>query len=338
MVKVGINGLGRIGRASLKIILETPGVEFVGANDIAPLDNIAYLIRYDTVYGRYDKSVEVDGSNLVIDGESYPYFSERDPANIPWDEVGAEIVIESTGFFRTQEAAAKHIQAGAKTVVISAPGKSEETPTVVHGVNTEDGMVQIFSCASCTTNCIAPVVEVINRRIGVVKAIMTTIHGYTSTQALVDGPGGKDFRRGRAAAANLVPTSTGAAIATTKVVPELAGKFDGVAVRAPVPAGSIADIVFLTERDTTVEEVNQILREEAATDRYKEVLAVSDEPLVSSDILGDAHGSIVDAGMTNVVDGNLVKVMSWYDNEWGFTAQMIRQVVAVAKEREEFSL
>ncbi|MBN1249120.1 MAG: type I glyceraldehyde-3-phosphate dehydrogenase, partial [Anaerolineae bacterium] len=309
MAKVGINGLGRIGRAAMKVILETPGLEFVGANDIAPLENIAYLIKYDTAYGRYDKSVEVEDGKLVIDGQAYPYFSERDPVNIPWDEVGADIVIESTGFFRTQEAAAKHIEAGAKTVVISAPGKSSETPTVVHGVNTEDGMTQIFSCASCTTNCIAPVVEVMHRRFGVIKAIMTTIHAYTSTQAVVDAPSKSDFRRGRAAAANFVPTSTGAAIATTKVVPELAGKFDGVAVRAPIPVGSIADIVFLLERDTTVEEVNQVFREEAATDRYKDVMAVSDEPLVSSDIVGDPHGSVVDLGMTNVVDGNLVKVM-----------------------------
>ncbi len=337
MAKVGINGLGRIGRAALKVILETPGLEFVGANDIAPLDNIAYLLKHDTVYGRYDKSVEVSEGALVIDGKSYPYFSERDPANIPWRDVGAEIVIESTGFFRTQEDAAKHIKAGAKTVVISAPGKSKETPTVVYGVNTDDGMVQVLSCASCTTNCIAPVVEVMSRRIGVEKAIMTTVHAYTSTQALVDAPNKSDFRRGRAAAANFVPTSTGAAIATTKVVTELAGKFDGVAIRAPIPAGSIADIVFLTARDTTIEEVNQILREEAATDRYHEVLAVSDEPLVSSDIVGDSHGSIVDLAMTNVVDGNLVKVMSWYDNEWGFTNQMIREILAIAKGSSGFS-
>lgn len=338
MAKVGINGLGRIGRAALKIILETPGLEFVGANDIAPLDNIAYLIKYDTAYGRYDKSVEVKDGELVIDGQAYPYFSERNPADIPWGEVGADVVIESTGFFRTQADAAKHIEAGAKTVVISAPAKSAETPMVVHGVNTKDGMAQIFSCASCTTNCIAPVVEVMNRRFGVVKAIMTTIHAYTSTQAIVDAPSKSDFRRGRAAAANFVPTSTGAAIATTKVIPELAGKFDGLAVRAPIPVGSIADLVFLLERDTTVEEINQVFREEAATDRYKKVMAVSDEPLVSSDIVGDSHGSIVDLGMTNVVDGNLVKVMSWYDNEWGFTNQMIRQILAVAEENNDFKL
>lgn len=332
MVKVGINGLGRIGRAAMKIILETPGLEFAGANDIAPLDNIAYLIRYDTVYGRYEKSVEVQDGNLVIDGVSYPYFSERDPANIPWKDAGAEVVIESTGFFRTEEDARKHIQAGAKNVVISAPAKSKETPMVVYGVNTEDGDAQVYSCASCTTNCITPVVEIMHRRIGVAKAIMTTIHAYTSTQAIVDGPSGKDFRRGRAGAANFVPTTTGAAVATTKVVTDLAGKFDGVAIRGPIPVGSIADMIFLTERETTEDEINQIFREEAASDRYKNVLAASDEPLVSSDIVGDPHASIVDLPMTRVVDGNLVKVMSWYDNEWGFTNQMIREIAAMTKD------
>ncbi len=332
MVKVAINGLGRIGRATLKMILDTPELEFVGANDIAPLDNIAYLLRYDTVYGRYDKHVEVRGDELVIEGKAYPYFSERNPADIPWEKVGAEFVIESTGFFTNEEDARKHIQAGAKTVVISAPAKSKETPMVVYGVNTEDGHAEVFSCASCTTNCITPVVEVMHRRIGVEKAIMTTVHAYTSSQMIVDAPSRKDFRRGRAAAANFVPTSTGGAVATTKVVTELAGKFDGIAIRGPIPAGSIADIIFLTKRDTSVEEVNSIFREEAASDRYNGVLGASDDPLVSSDILGDSRASIVDLPMTRVVDGNLVKVLSWYDNEWGFTAQMIRQIIATSKE------
>jgi glyceraldehyde 3-phosphate dehydrogenase len=331
MVKVGINGLGRIGRAALKMILQTPELEFVGANDIAPLDNIAYLLKYDTVYGRYDKSVEVRGGELVIEGKAYPYFSERDPADIPWGDVGAEVIIESTGFFTNEEDARKHIQAGARTVLISAPAKSKGTPMVVYGVNTEDGDAAVFSCASCTTNCITPVVEVMHRRIGVAKAIMTTVHAYTSSQMLVDAPK-KDFRRGRAAAANFVPTSTGGAVATTKVITELAGKFDGIAIRAPIPAGSIADIIFVTKRDTTVEEVNQIFREEAASDRYAQVLGASEEPLVSSDILGDSRASIVDLPMTRVVDGNLVKVLSWYDNEWGFTAQMIREIVAITQE------
>jgi glyceraldehyde 3-phosphate dehydrogenase len=202
---------------------------------------------------------------------------------------------------------------------------------VVHGVNTADGFAQIFSVASCTTNCIAPVVEIMHRRFGVVKAIMTTIHGYTSTQAIVDAPSSKDFRRGRAAAANFVPTSTGAAVATTKVVTDLAGKFDGVAIRAPIPVGSISDIIFVLDGDTTADKVNEVLMEEAATDRYSKVLGIATDPVVSSDIVGDPHGSIVDVEMTRVIDGNLVKVMSWYDNEWGFTNQMIRQIVALAK-------
>lgn len=335
MTKVGINGLGRIGRAALKIILETPELEFVGANDIAPLENIAYLLRFDTVYGRYGKSVEVREGELVIDGKTFPYFSERDPASIPWSQVGAEVVIESTGLFTKESEARKHIEAGAKVVVISAPVKSDETPgapMVVYGVNTADGETQVYSCASCTTNSITPVMEVMHRRIGVEKAIMTTVHAYTSTQQLVDAPSRKDFRRGRAAAANFVPTTTGAAVATTKILTELSGKFDGVAIRAPIPCGSIADIVLVTKRDTTVEEVNQIFREEAATDRYKNVLGASDEPLVSSDIVGDPRASIVDLPMTRVVDGNLVKVMSWYDNEWGFTNQLVRAVVASSRE------
>lgn len=338
MAKVGINGLGRIGRAAMKIILETPGLEFAGANDIAPLETIAYLIRFDTVYGRYDKKVEVKEGQLVIDGKAYPYFSERDPANIPWAKAGAEYVIESTGFFTRQEDAAKHIQAGAKTVIISAPAKSKETPQVVHGVNTAAGGAQIFSCASCTTNCITPVVEIMHRRIGVLKAIMTTVHAYTSTQGLVDGPSKSDVRRGRAAAANFVPTSTGAAVATTTVITDLKGKFDGVAIRGPVPVGSIADIVLVTKRDTTVDEVNQIFREEAASERYQGVLGASDDPLVSSDIIGDSRASVVDLPMTRVVDGNLVKVMSWYDNEWGFTNQMIREIVSISEAAEGFKL
>lgn len=335
LIKVGINGLGRIGRSAMKIILETPELEFAGANDIANLENIAYLVKYDTAYGRYDKEVSFEDGKLIVDGKSYPYFSERNPEDIPWDEAGADVVIESTGFFRTPEDASKHLKAGAKAVVISAPAKGD-VPMVVHGVNSEDGRIELFSVASCTTNSITPPMEVMNRRVGVAKAIMTTIHGYTSTQAIVDGPNKSDFRRGRAAAANFVPTTTGAAVATTKVITELQGKFDGVAIRAPIPVGSISDIVFLAERDVTVEEINQIFREEAESDRYAKVLGVTDEPLVSSDIVGTTFASIVDLGMTRVVDGNLVKVMAWYDNEWGFTSQMVRQIVDLAQNSDLF--
>ena len=331
MAKVAINGFGRIGRAAFKIILDTPELDLVGVNDIMPLENLAYLLKYDTAYGRYEKDVEVGEGALAVDGEEYEFFSERDPAQLPWKERGVDIVFECTGIFSDREGLEKHLEAGAKFVVLSAPAKSEGIPTVVHGVNVpEDESVRYLSCASCTTNCITPVVEVMMRRIGVENAIMTTIHAYTSTQAIVDGPS-KKIRRGRAAAANFVPTTTGAAIATTKVLPELEGRFDGVAVRAPIPVGSISDIIFVTERETSVEEVNDIFREEAASDKYRGILGVAEDPIVSSDVIGDSHASIVDVGMTQVVNGTLVKIMSWYDNEWGFTSQMIREGVRVAE-------
>lgn len=324
MANVAINGLGRIGRATLKIVMETNGMELVAVNDIVPIDNISYLLKYDTVYGRYDKTVEAKDGELTIDGQAIQYLSEKDPAQLPWDELGVDLVFESTGVFTNRPDLEKHIEAGSKHVILSAPAK-DETLTVVHGVSdTGDETPTILSCASCTTNCITPVVEIMGRRIGVEKATMTTIHAYTASQAIVDGPHKKP-RRGRAGAANLVPTTTGAAVATTKALPQFEGRFDGVAVRAPIPVGSIADIVFVTERDTTVGEVNDIFREEAQTDRYRGIFGVSEDPIVSADIIGDPRASILDLEMTQVVDGNLIKVMSWYDNEWGYTNQMIRQ-------------
>ena len=264
-VKVAINGLGRIGRAALKLILDTPELELVAVNDIGSLENMAYLIKYDTVYGRYEKDVEAADGALVVDGERIRYLSERDPARLPWSDLGVELVFECTGLFTKQEDASKHIEAGATWVILSGPTSSADVPTVVHGVNRPSGGTSILSCASCTTNNITPVVEVLHRHFGVEKALLTTIHAYTATQAIVDGPGGtKDFRRGRAAAANFVPASTGAAIATTKALPEVQGRFDGVAVRGPVAVGSISDLVFLLGRETTAEEINAALREEAA--------------------------------------------------------------------------
>jgi glyceraldehyde 3-phosphate dehydrogenase len=315
------------------MLLDMSELELVAVNDIAPIDNLAYLLKYDTVYGRYDRSVDAQDGKLVVDGREYQFFAERDPARLPWADLGVGIVFECTGFLANEEGLQKHLQAGAKYAVLSAPAKGEGVPTVVHGVNIPAGDVQMVSCASCTTNCITPVVEVMQRRLGVKKAIMTTIHAYTSSQAIVDGPS-KKVRRGRAGAANFVPTSTGAAIATTKVLPALEGNFDGVAVRGPIPVGSIADVVFVAKRETTVEEVNQIFRDEAASEQYAGILAASDEPLVSSDIVGDSHASIVDLEMTQVVGGNLVKVMSWYDNEWGFTSQMIREGLRIAETLE----
>jgi glyceraldehyde 3-phosphate dehydrogenase len=269
----------------------------------------------------------VDGA-LVVDGRRIQVFSERDPANLPWDELGVDLVLECTGIFKTADDLEKHIRSGASYVILSAPTNSETVPTVVHGVNRPHGRPQIISCASCTTNCITPVIEVAHRRLGVERALMTTVHAYTAGQQLVDGPS-RNFRRGRAGAANLVPTSTGAAHATTLAVPELAGRFDGIAVRAPIPVGSVADIVFVASRRTTTGEVSETFRQEAATPRYEGILGVSEDPLVSSDIVGDPRAAVIDLEMTTVVDGTLVKVMAWYDNEWGFTHQMIREAHSV---------
>lgn len=326
MKRIAINGMGRIGRAALKVILDTPGLEVIAVNDLVTTDNIAYLLKYDTVYGIYEKEVSHDDNHLIIDGKKIKYYSNRNPEELPWKENNIDIVIESTGFFTQREDAAKHITAGATTVVISAPTKSADTPTVVHGVNSEAGKTSIFSCASCTTNNISPVVEVLGRRIGIKKAIMTTVHAYTASQNMVDSVSKKNYRMGRAGAANIVPTSTGAAIATTKALPQFANKFDGVALRVPIPVGSISDMTFVTEKNITIEEVNAILQEEAATSRYAKVLSTTYEPIVSSDIVKSPYASTVDLSMTRVVDGDLLKVMTWYDNEWGFTNQMIRQI------------
>jgi glyceraldehyde 3-phosphate dehydrogenase len=275
--------------------------------------------------------VEFSEGVLVVDGKKYLALSEKDPAQLPWGKLGVDVVFECTGFFTSNEGLTKHVQAGAKLVYLSAPPKGEDVCTIVHGVTKPEGGVNIVSCASCTTNCITPVVEVMMRRIGIKKAIMTTIHAYTSSQAIVDSPA-KKWRRGRAGAANFVPTSTGAAKATTNCLPELKGKFDGLGVRGPVPSGSLADIVFVTARPTSVEEVNRIFQEEAGSPRYKGILGVAEAPLVSSDIIKDSRASIVDLEMTQVVDGDLVKVLSWYDNEWGYTNQMIKEAVRAVKE------
>ncbi|WP_190809921.1 type I glyceraldehyde-3-phosphate dehydrogenase [Flagellimonas sp. S3867] len=328
-MRIGINGMGRIGRAALKVINDTPGLEVVAVNDIVSIENTAYLLKYDTVYGVYEKEVSNEANTLIVDGNKINYSSIRTPEELPWKEFQVDLVIESTGVFTSGEDAERHLKAGAKTVVISAPTKSEDTPTVVHGVNGQDGATSVFSCASCTTNNISPIVEILGRRIGIKKAIMTTVHAYTASQGIVDAPSKKNFRMGRAGAQNLIPTTTGAAIATTKALPEYAGKFDGVAIRVPVPVGSISDMTFVTEKPVTVEEVNQILMEEANTERYKNVLDTTDEPIVSSDIIQSPYASTVDLAMTKVVDGDLLKVMTWYDNEWGFTNQMVRQILEI---------
>lgn len=326
MKRIAINGFGRIGRAALKVIMDTPGLEVVAVNDLLTLENAAYLLKYDSVYGRYEKEVKTHKNQLLVDDKVIDYTSMKDPAELPWKSMGVDVVIESTGFFTHREDAEKHISAGAKNVIISGPTKSKDTPTVVHGVNTEDGKTSIFSCASCTTNNISPMVEIMGRRIGIKKAILNTTHAYTASQTLVDAPSKKEPRMGRAAGINLAPASTGAAIATTKALPEYEGKFDGIAVRTPVPVGSISDVTFVAARPTSAEEINTIFIEESATDRYKEVIDTTDEPLVSSDIIKSPFAAIIDLSMTRVVDGDLVKIMAWYDNEWGFTHQMIRQI------------
>lgn len=336
MAKVAINGLGRIGRATLKILMDTPELELVAANDLGSPENLAYLIKYDSVYGRYGHPVTHHNNQLQINGRAIQLFSEKDPALLPWGKLGVDVVFECTGMFTKIEQMTKHIQAGAKAVILSAPTDSEDVPTVVYGVNSlarskEGNSPQIISCASCTTNCITPLVEILGRRIGIAKATMTTVHAYTATQNLVDGPAKKDFRRGRAAAENFAPASTGAAVATTLALPQYKGLFDGVAIRGPVPSGSIADIVFVTTRKTSPEEVNQIFHEEAQSERYKDVIAVTEDPLVSSDIIQDPRASVIDLKMTQVVDGDLVKIMSWYDNEWGYSCQMVREGVRIGK-------
>ncbi|MGA6924610.1 MAG: type I glyceraldehyde-3-phosphate dehydrogenase [Desulfosarcina sp.] len=326
MQKVAINGLGRIGRAVFKIILERPELELAGVNDLIASDNLAYLMKYDSVYGRYGKTVGLHQEALEIGDTRIPVFSEKDPSRLKWGELGVDTVFECTGVFRDREGLQKHLDAGAKTVVLSAPTKSDGVEMVVHGVNQPSPTAKMISCASCTTNCIAPVVEVLDRHVGVRKAIMTTIHAYTTSQSIVDGPRNK-WTRGRAAAVNFVPTSTGAARATTRILPDLDGRFDGIAVRGPVPAGSLADLVFVTEKPTSVQEVNDLFREAAQSDRYRNIIGVTEDPIVSSDIIQDPRASVVDLTMTTVVDSDLVKVLSWYDNEWGYASQMVKEVV-----------
>jgi glyceraldehyde 3-phosphate dehydrogenase len=327
-VRVAINGLGRIGRAILKLVMDQPALELVAVNDLFHAENLAYLVRFDTVYGRYAKAVAVEDDDLVVAGRKVRKLTRHDPADLPWKELAVELVFECTGRFTRREDLEKHVRAGAGVVLLSAPSKDADVETVVRGANSSDGASGIISCASCTTNCITPIVEVIGRRIGFRKAVMTTVHAYTSSQSIVDRPD-KRFRRGRAAAANLVPTTTGAALATARALPQYAGFIDGIAIRAPIPVGSIADLTFVTARTTTVDEVNGILTDEAGSERYAGVLGVSNDPLVSSDIIGDPRASIVDLDLTRVIDGDLVKVMSWYDNEWGYANQMIREALAI---------
>ncbi|MFA9460004.1 type I glyceraldehyde-3-phosphate dehydrogenase [Thiohalorhabdus sp. Cl-TMA] len=327
MAKVAINGIGRIGGATLKQVMEEPALDLVAVNDRSGPDQLAYRLQFDSVYGRYHKVLESRGSSLVLDDHEVKVFGERDPANLPWASLGVDLAFECTGVFTDAAGLEKHAQAGAGKAILSAPSKSGGMPFVVPGVN-HAGDANLFSCASCTTNCIAPVVEILSRRIGVEKAVMSTTHALTGGQSVVDGPVKKP-ERGRAGTLNTIPTSTGAADAITKVITELEGLFNGLALRVPVAIGSISDITLVTGRDTSVDEINGIFREEAATERYLGILGYTEQRLVSSDIVQDPRASIVELGLTEVVGGNLVKVMSWYDNEWGYAAQMVREAVRV---------
>lgn len=330
-MRVAINGLGRIGRALFKILMANPELEVAAVNDLTAADNLAYLLNHDTVYGRYANRVTARDHSLFVADRSYPVLAEPEPSRLPWARLGVDLVFECTGRFNKRNELATHLDAGAKRVMLSAPAADDEIPTVVFGVNAYDEKRgPLLSCASCTTNCVAPIVEIIGRRVGLRKAIMNTVHGYTASQGLVDGPNPK-MRRGRAGAANLVPSTTGAATAAAHALPELRGRFQGTAVRAPVPICSLCDVVVLTERRTSVEEINGLFLEEARSERYEGVVGVTEDPVVSSDIIQDPRASIVDREMTQVVDGDLVKVMSWYDNEWGYASQMVRQAVTMAQ-------
>lgn len=330
--RVAVNGLGRIGRATLRSVLAEPALEPVAVNDIAPADNLAYLLRYDTVYGRADTEFAASDSAILARDKRISVFNEPDPARLPWHDLDIDLVFECTGAFRKTVDVVKHLDAGARRAILSAPAKDELT-TVVPGVNSDEvAGERMVSCASCTTNCVAPVLEVLDRNLGVRKATMSTAHAYTASQHLVDSPGGKRWRPGRAAAASIVPSTTGAAEATARVLPELSDRFDGVALRVPVPVGSIADIVCLTERATDAEQLNELFRLEADGDRYRGVLGVSEDPIVSADVIADPRATIVDLTLTTVTDGDLVKVMAWYDNEWGYARQLVRQALNMVGE------
>jgi glyceraldehyde 3-phosphate dehydrogenase len=339
MARVAINGLGRIGRAFLKLALERPELDVVAVNDLAEPRNIAYLMRHDSVYGTYDRPVSVDHSeepSLTVAGRRMQFLQQRDPAKLPWRTLDIDIVVEATGVIETFERARAHLTAGARRVVLTAPAKDADGPdarTVLVGVNLDElESVPLSSNGSCTTNSAAPVIQVLHETIGVRKAMLNTVHGYTATQSLVDAPAkGSDMRRGRAAGVNIVPASTGAAIAVTRAIPALAGRFDGIAMRVPVVAGSLSAIVFLSERATTADEINGVLESAAGQDRWSRVLATTREQLVSSDILRDPHAAIVDLSLTTVVDGDLCSVYSWYDNEFGYTNSLVEHVVEVAR-------
>ena len=332
MLRVAINGFGRIGRNAFKAGFGRAGIEFVAINDLTDTKTLSYLLKYDTVYGRYSKEVAHDEHHLIVDGKEIKAFAEKDPSKLPWKDLDIDVVLECTGVFLTEEKANLHIDGGAKRVIISAPNKGGNINTYVLGVNdAKYGSNElILDNASCTTNCVAPVAAIMHAVFGSEQAMMTTIHAYTADQALVDGPH-KDLRRGRSAAQNIVPTTTGAAIATTQTIPELKGLFDGLAIRVPVACGSLTDFTFLLKKAVTVEDINKAFKEAKKNPLYSHVLDITEDPIVSSDIVGSPYSSIVDLSLTKVVDGNLVKVIAWYDNEWGYSNRLVEMAIEVGK-------
>ncbi len=336
MARIAINGFGRIGRLFLCQALTKKKLDVVAINDLGDAENLVYLLKYDSVYGKCPEKIETQKGKLIVERKKIDFLQIKESQELPWKKLKVDIVIESTGVFESYEKARVHLEAGAKRVIITAPAKDEDGPlgkTILMGVNEEElSTVKISSNGSCTTNAASPIMQILSERLGIEKAILSTVHGYTATQSIVDGPTkGKDYRRGRAAAQNIIPSTTGAAIAVTRALRDLEGKFDGVAMRVPVIAGSLADITFVSKQKTNVEEVNAILRKAAGESRWENVFTVSEDPIVSSDIIGEPYGAIADLSFTKVVDGNLVKVLSWYDNEAGYVATLVRHAEQVAK-------
>jgi glyceraldehyde 3-phosphate dehydrogenase len=336
-INIAINGFGRIGRAFFRLSQKYDDLNIVAINDIGDIENIAYLLKYDTVYALPDSKIQAKSGLLHVDGKEILFISERDPSKLPWKKLNIDVVVESTGVFASYEKSKAHLDAGARRVVITAPVKNDPPAglsgeTVLMGIN-EDKLAKcdISSNASCTTNAGSPIIAILHEKLGIEAALLNTIHGYTSTQSLVDSPSKKDVRRGRAAAANIVPSTTGAAVSTTKAVTALIGKFDGVATRVPVILGSLADITFTSSRETDAEEVNSILKNASKDIRWKGIFTITEEPIVSSDIIGNTHASIADLSFTKVVGGKLVKVLTWYDNEVGYANTLVKHVIASAK-------
>lgn len=330
ITKIAINGFGRIGRSAFKIARERSDLEIVAINDLTDTKTLAYLLKHDSNYGEYGRQVDVTEDELIVDGKPVKVLAEKDPTNLPWGEMDVDVVIESTGLFTDKDGAGKHLTAGAKRVVISGPTKSDGVDTIVLGTNDSKikGATPIISNASCTTNSLGAVMAILDAEFGVEKSMLTTVHSYTASQRLQDAPA-KDLREGRNAAENIVPTTTGAAIAVTKTLPQLTGKFDGLSVRVPTPVVSLSDVTALLRRDVTVEQVNEAFKKAAADSFYQGILGVSEEPLVSRDFIGNSHSGIVDLPLTKVVGGNMVKIMVWYDNEWGYSNRLVELVADV---------